>query len=200
MNRHAPATARNSAVIARVLHRELPPAGTILEVASGTGEHAVYMAREFPHLIWLPSDYDVAAIESIAAWRSTADVSNIAEPVLIDTTDRHWPVQRADAIFCCNMVHISPWAATIGLFVGASKLLQPQAPLIVYGPFIDPDIPTAPSNMAFDVSLKSQNPEWGLRHIPGLDSLATEYGFERHRNYTMPANNNILVYRKAAKP
>ena len=196
MKRHAPATARNSAAIAEVLRRELPRTGTVLEIASGTGEHAVYMARVFPNLTWQPSDCEADAIESIAAWRAGAKVSNIAPPVSLDASDQIWPLDHADAIFCCNMIHISPWAATVGLFAGAGRLLPSNAPLILYGPFIDPKTPTAPSNLTFDASLKTRNPEWGLRSIPGLDNLAKANDLVKERRHVMPANNLILIYRK----
>ncbi len=196
MKRHAPATGRNSAAIHGVLSQILPAKGTVLEIASGTGEHAVYMSRKFPDLIWQPSDQDEASLLSIAEWRADAGPSNLAAPIVLDAASERWPVEQADAIFCCNMVHISPWCATAGLFRGAARLLDTNAPLILYGPFIDPGVPTAPSNQEFDVDLKRRNPEWGLRSIPDLDAVAQENDFTMRERYSMPANNCILLFRK----
>ena len=194
--RHAPATARNRDAIAAVLADELPTTGCVLEVASGTGEHAVYFAGQFPALDWQPTDPDPAALTSIASWRGEVDLPNLRAPVQLDASAPDWPVTAADAILCINMVHISPWAATQGLAAGASRLLPPGAPLILYGPYLEPEVETADSNRAFDASLKSRNPAWGLRDREAVTALAAAHGLSFLRRIAMPANNIMLVYRK----
>ena len=196
MKRHAPAAGRNREPIAAVLTEELPPSGVMLEIASGTGEHAVHFARTFPHLDWQPSDPDPDARESIATWREEAGLPNLLSPLELDAADADWPLANADAVLCINMVHISPVAATEGLVAGAARLLAPGAPLILYGPYFDAEVETAPSNLAFDCDLRSRNPEWGLRPVEWLDGLAQNAGFRRTRRVAMPANNLTLVYRR----
>jgi SAM-dependent methyltransferase len=196
VKRHAPAAGRNREPIAAVLTEELPPSGVMLEIASGTGEHAVHFARTFPHLDWQPSDPDPDARESIATWREEAGLPNLLPPLELDAADADWPLANADAVLCINMVHISPVAATEGLVAGAAQLLAPGAPLILYGPYFDAEVETAPSNLAFDRDLRSRNPEWGLRPVEWLDGLAQNAGFRRTRRVAMPANNLTLVYRR----
>jgi len=196
MKRHAPAAGRNREPIAAVLTEELPSAGLVLEVASGTGEHAVHFARTFPHLLWQPSDPDPAARDSIATWREDEGLANLLGPLALNSADPVWPIERADAVLCINMAHISPLAATEGLVAGATRLLAPGAPLILYGPWIESNVETAPSNLAFDADLKARCPEWGLRQVEWLDRIAEEAGFHRTRRVAMPANNVTLVYRK----
>jgi hypothetical protein len=198
MKRHAPATARNSEPIAKVLERELPETGLVLEVASGSGEHAVYFARNFPKLEWQPSDPDRDALASVAAWRKEADIANLRPPLEIDACADRWPINCADAVLCINMIHISPWEATEGLFAGASRLLAPDAPLITYGPYIEAGVETAPSNLAFHESLIARDPRWGLRKLEDIDALAASHGFTRTARYAMPANNLSLVFRRKA--
>lgn len=194
--RHAPATLRNRDAIVAVLADWLPVTGAVLEVASGSGEHAVHFAAAFPGLDWQPSDPDPAGLTSIAAYRAEADRANIAPPVALDAAAAEWPVDRADAILCINMVHISPWEATLGLFAGAARLLVPGAPLILYGPYIEPDVPTATSNLAFDVSLRSRNPAWGLRDTDVVKAAAADAGFAFAERRAMPANNLMLLFRR----
>lgn len=217
MKREAPAAARNRTVIADVLAEELPATGTVLEVASGTGEHVIHFAERFPQLHWQPSDPDAEARASIAAWCAETGLANIAPPLAIDAASAAWPLDRCDAVVCINMdshscddakstgyaacvcinmVHISEWAATIGLFQGCTRVLQAEASLILYGPYLEEEVPTAPSNLAFDRSLKERNPEWGLRDLAEMDRLADQYGFTRTRRVEMPANNLALVYRR----
>ena len=193
--RLAPAAARNAEPIAQVLAHELPGEGQVLELASGTGEHALYMARRFPSLLWQPSDIDPGALASIAAWRQDARLDNLLSPVRINAAEALWPVDEADAIVCINMVHISPWEATKGLFAKAAEMLGPDAPVVFYGPYLEAGIETAPSNLAFDESLKARNPAWGLRQTDAMDGLAASSGFARTARHAMPANNIILVYR-----
>jgi SAM-dependent methyltransferase len=199
VKRHAPATGRNREPIAAVLTEELPASGLVLEVASGTGEHAVHFARTFPALEWQPSDPDPQALESIADWRAGETLPNLRAPLQLDATSEWWPVTRADAVVCINMVHISPPAASEGLVAGAARLLADGAPLILYGPYFEDRVETAPSNLEFDRSLRERNPDWGLRRVEWLDALADREGFERTRRVAMPANNLALVYRRRPK-
>lgn len=196
MKRHAPAAERNREPIAAVLTEELPATGLVLEVASGTGEHAVHFARTFPALAWQPSDPDADARASIAAWRDEEGLANLLPPLALDAAAPPWPIGSADAVLCINMVHISPVAATHGLLEGAAALLGPGAPLILYGPYVEAGVATVPSNIEFDGWLKGRNPEWGLRSVEWLDGLAAGHGFARTRRVAMPANNLTLVYRK----
>jgi hypothetical protein len=197
VKQHAPATLRNRAPIADVLARELPLSGTVLEVASGTGEHAVFLAARFPALRWQPSDPSPEALASIAAYRAEYPGDNLAAPVLLDAAaPASWPVREAAAILCINMIHISPWDAAEGLFAGAAQILGGKnLPLILYGPFFEQGVETAPSNLDFDASLKARDPRWGIRDAEKVDSLAARYALARTARYAMPANNLMLVYR-----
>jgi hypothetical protein len=198
IKQHAPATLRNREAIAEVLARELPATGTVLEIAAGTGEHAVFFAGLFAGLRWLPSDPAPEALASIAAWRAEFTGANLSAPVMLDAAEPDsWPVAEAAAILCINMVHISPWEATQGLFRGAARLLGKGrgGPLIVYGPFLEDGVETAASNLAFDESLKARNGQWGLRRAEDLDSLAAAHGFALTARHAMPANNLSLVFR-----
>lgn len=194
--RHAPATLRNRDAITAVLAEWLPASGTVLEVASGSGEHVVHFAAAFPGLDWQPSDPDPAGLSSIAAWRAEAGLANIARPVALDASATEWPLERADAILCINMVHISPWEATLGLFAGAARLLASGAPLILYGPYVEPEVPTAESNLAFDASLRSRNPAWGLRDTDAVKAAAVDAGLAFTGRCAMPANNLMLLFRR----
>lgn len=194
--RHAPATLRNRDAIADVLADWLPATGTVLEVASGSGEHIVHFAAAFPYLDWQPSDPDPAGLASIAAWRAEAGLANIARPLALDVAADCWPVDRAEAILCINMVHISPWAATLGLFAGASRLLAASAPLILYGPYIEADVPTAESNLAFDGNLRARDPAWGLRDTRAVKAAAADAGLIFTERRPMPANNLMLLFRR----
>ena len=196
MKRYAPATERNRDAIAAVLAEELPEKGAVLEVASGSGEHAVYFAQRFPMLAWLPSDPDPEAVSSIAAWREEAQPENLHLPVQIDASAEQWPVDAADALLCVNMVHISPPEATEGLMAGAGRVLPVGAPLLLYGPYLEPGVETAPSNLAFDANLKARDPRWGLRSTEWIDGLAAANGLRRSRRVAMPANNIMLIYRR----
>ncbi len=198
MKQHAPATLRNREPIAAVLARELPAGARILEIASGTGEHAVFFAQAFPQLAWQPTDPSAEALASIAAYREEYAGSNLAAPLLLDAAaPATWPVRQADAILCINMVHISAWDATVGLFEGAGRLLGEGAPLILYGPYLEAGVNTAPSNLDFDASLKARNPLWGLRHAEALDALGVQHAMTRSARHAMPANTLMLVYRRA---
>ncbi|HYG47421.1 MAG TPA: DUF938 domain-containing protein [Allosphingosinicella sp.] len=195
MKRSAPATERNREPIAAVLREVLPESGIVLEIASGSGEHAVYFARLFPNRLWQPTDPDRAALESIAAWREEAGTPNLLEPIWLDASAERWTVGAADAILCVNMVHISPWAATVGLMRGAGRLLERGGPLILYGPYRRAGVPTAPSNEAFDRSLRARNPEWGLRELEAVEAEAARHRLRLERIVEMPANNLTVVFR-----
>lgn len=194
VRKHAPATARNREAIAEVLGEYLPPAGLVLEVASGSGEHCAYFAGQFPALDWQPSDPDPAARASIAAW--CEGLANVRPPLDLDAVASDWPAVSADAVLCVNMIHISPWEATLGLLAGAGQLLRRGAPLVLYGPYRRAGLPTAPSNEAFDVSLKARDPRWGLRQVEQVSAAAEEAGLILGRLIKMPANNLMLVYRR----
>jgi SAM-dependent methyltransferase len=195
MKRSAPATERNREPIAAVLREVLPRRGTLLEIASGSGEHAVYFAGLFPALRWQPSDPDPAALASIRAWSEEYGLGNLLQPLRLDASADSWPVTSADAILCVNMVHISPWAATEGLMRGAGRLLGPGSPLVLYGPYRRAGVPTAASNEAFDESLKARNPSWGLRDLEVVEAEAARHGLRLERVVEMPANNLTLVFR-----
>jgi len=195
--RFAPATLRNRDAIADILHSILPPTGKILEVASGTGEHIVYFAGLFPHLTWQPSDPDSAALASIEAWRAEAGHSNVLQPVKLDAATDNWQVLHADAILCINMIHIAPWEAAVGLMDGAGKRLPSGAPIYLYGPFREKGVPLAESNASFDQSLKSRNPQWGLRKVENVVDLANANSLVLESRIEMPANNLSLIFRKA---
>lgn len=192
--KHAPATLRNRDAIADVLSGLLPPSGKILEIASGSGEHIVHFARKFPDLHWIPSDPDAECRASIAAWVADSGLSNIDAPLDLDAASSQWPVDRADALLCINMIHISPWDATIGLMAGAGRVLVEGAPLYVYGPFRRQGIETAPSNEDFDASLKSRNPDWGLRQLEDVRRQAELCGLQLIDVVEMPANNLSLRF------
>ena len=194
--RHAPATLRNRDAIAEVLAEWLPAAGTVLEVASGSGEHIVHFAATLPALDWQPSDPDPAGLVSIAAWCADAGLANIAPPLALDASAGEWPIAHADAMLCINMVHISPWEATLGLFAGAARSLSPGTPLILYGPYFEPDVPTADSNLAFDASLRMRDPKWGQRDVDDVKAAAAAVGLPFAARRAMPANNLMLCFRR----
>ncbi|WP_311268470.1 DUF938 domain-containing protein [Sphingobium sp. WCS2017Hpa-17] len=195
LRRHAPATQRNRDAIADILRDALPSSGLVLEVASGSGEHAVHFAAAFPALDWQPTDPDPAALASIAAWRAEASLPNLRAPMQLDAaTD--WPVAQADAILCINMVHISPWDATLGLLRGAGAVLPSGGPLYLYGPYTRAGVETAPSNLSFDASLKARDPRWGLRAVEDVMAAANMQGLRFDRLIEMPANNLSLLFLK----
>lgn len=191
---HAPATARNRDPILEVLLRVLPPAGLVLEVASGTGEHAAWFAPRLPALSWQPSDPDAVARDSIEAWRQAANAGNLLPPLDLDVRRWPWPVDRAEAVVAINMIHISPWQATEGLLRGAATLLGPGAPLVLYGPFRREGRHTAPSNEAFDADLRMRDPSWGVRDLEAVTEAAE--AFDLVEVVAMPANNLTVVLRR----
>ena len=191
-----PATLRNRDVILDVLRGVLPSSGLVLEIAGGSGEHVVHFARALPGLTFQPSDPEDAALQSIKAWTQDSALSNVRPPVMLDASSDLWPLAAADAVLCINMIHISPWPATKGLIRGCAKLLRKGAPLYLYGPYRRADVITAPSNEAFDASLKSRNPEWGLRDLEAVAELARAEGFSAPEITEMPANNLSVVFRR----
>jgi hypothetical protein len=194
--RSAPAALRNRAAIAGVLADWLPPSGLVLEIASGTGEHVLFLAERFPGLEWQPTDIHPDALSSIEAWRELAALPNLRAPLELDAARAHWPVHRADAVVSINMVHISPWPSALGLLQGSADILPAGAPLIVYGPWLTDEVPTAPSNLDFDRELKRRNPEWGLRKVEEFASAARERDCDLVETRTMPANNMMLLVRR----
>lgn len=193
--RSAPAALRNREPIAKVLSDWLPPSGLVLEIASGTGEHAVYFAERFPQLEWQPSDIHEDALHSISAWQERSQLPNVRAPVVLDAAAARWPIAKTDAIVSINMVHISPWRSALGLIEGAARVLSPGAPLILYGPWLKDDIVTAPSNLAFDQDLKSRDPQWGLRKVEDFAAAAGRHGLQLEQTRRMPANNLMLLFR-----
>ena len=194
--RSAPAALRNRDPIAAVLRDWLPQSGLILEVASGTGEHASYFAERFPQLDWQPSDTHPDALASIRGWRDEVDLPNLRGPIEIDATRSEWPIDRADAVLNFNMAHISPWAASLGLIAGAARVLSPGGRLILYGPWLKDDIETVPSNLAFDADLKRRDPQWGLRRVEDFAAAASPL-FDLIEIRSMPANNLMLLFTRA---
>lgn len=196
----APAVARNRDAILEILGRVLPVAGTVLEVASGTGEHAVHFAAAFPGLTWQPSDPEVAARRSIAAHTRTAGLGNVLHPSPLDAASDRWPVDRADAVVCINMLHIAPWAATEGLMAGAARILPEGGALFLYGPFREGGRFEAESNAAFDADLRARHPAWGVRDLDAVTGVARDHGLCREMRIAMPANNLSVVYRRTNRP
>jgi hypothetical protein len=197
--RHAPATLRNRAPLLAVLKDVLPRAGVLLEIASGTGEHAAFMAsRLWPTLTWQPSEADPTALAGIDAHARASGATNIAPALLLDAASDAWPLACADAVLAVNLVHIAPWQVAEGLFAGAARVLDGRSPLVLYGPMRRHGAHTAPSNATFDQSLRARRLDWGIRCLDDeLDPLARRHGFARDRIVQMPANNLTVVWRQA---
>jgi hypothetical protein len=199
--RVSPSAARNRGPILEVLKPRLPDSGVVLEIAAGAGEHAVHNAAAVTGLQWQPTDPDPDALASIAAWREHVALPNLLPPLRLDASDPDaWPVDRADAIVNINMIHISPWAATQGLMTGAGRLLPFDGVLFIYGPYIEADVETAPTNLSFDLSLKGRDPAWGIRHLDEVVALASRHGLEFSERIAMPANNLALIFRNTQRP
>ena len=194
--RTAPAAERNRDPILTVLRRVLPEAGLVLEIASGTGQHVVYFARALRRLAWQPSDPDPAMRASIAAWAADAGLPNVRPPLDLDVRSDEWPIDRADAVLCINMIHIAPWDATLRLMAGSSHLLRPQGVLVLYGPFRRSGRHTAPSNETFDAQLRGTNPAWGVRDLESVADVADRNGLMLEEVFEMPANNLSVVFRR----
>lgn len=200
--RFSPAAERNRQPILDALRQVLPMQGHALEIASGTGQHAAWFAAGLPGWVWQPSDAQSDAFGSVAAWCAQAGVANVRAPVLLDVLAPCWPTTGPafdapfDALFCANMLHIAPWATCAGLMQGAARHLADDGQLLVYGPFLEADVPTSPGNRAFDASLREQDPAWGLRQLDAVQAQARQVGLALHRRIAMPANNLLLVFRR----
>lgn len=192
----SPAAERNREPILDVLTRVLPSRCRVLEIASGTGQHAEHFARARPEWQWQPSDADAVSLPAIAA--RCAGLRNVVAPVPLDVL-QPWPDALAgfDAAYCANMLHISPWPTCAALMNGAARALVPNGALLIYGPFVVDGEPTAPSNAAFDASLNARNPEWGLRRLSDAVAQADAAGLRFEQRVAMPANNLMLVFRRS---
>jgi hypothetical protein len=197
--RSAPAAERNKEPILTVLRRVLPPAGLVLEIGSGTGQHVFHFARALPQLTWQPSDPAPACRESIHAWTADSALPNVREVVALDVHKQPWPIAQADAVVSINMIHVAPWSATPGLIAGAENVLPDGGLLFLYGPYRRFGQHTAPSNEAFDAQLRAQNPAWGVRDLEAVAEQAGNAGFELIETAAMPANNFSVVFRKRAR-
>ena len=226
--RFSAAAQRNQDPILALLKRLLPARGTLLEIASGTGQHAVHFAAALPGWTWQPTDADPGALASIAAWSARAPrpggdpvaassdrcasepagqtpgpLANLRPPLCLDVTATRWPVEPLgpiDAMFCANLLHIAPWRACLGLLDGAAHHLSASGQLLVYGPFLIGGQPTAPSNLAFDADLRQRDPDWGLRQLDEVVAAAARAGLGLRERVPMPANNQMLVFvRDAAR-
>ena len=193
---HAPAAERNALPILEVLRTFVPERGTLLEIASGTGQHVSTFAPAFPNLTFQPTEFDTSKFESIRAW--TSELANVREPLGLDVTADVWPVQAFDAVFCANMIHIAPQQALEGLLLGVGRHLAQGGPLGLYGPFKIDGRHTAPSNEAFDASLRARDPRWGVRDLETVIALADAQGLSFERRIEMPANNQIVLFRRTA--
>ncbi len=194
--RTAPAAERNKAPILEVLRRVLPASGRVLEVAGGTGQHAVHFAQALPALTWQTSDPDASSRASIAAWTAKADLPHLLPVIDLDVCRRPWPVASADAIVCINMIHIAPIEATHALLEGAGRILPAGGVLFLYGPFKRGGAHTAPGNAAFDMQLRLQNPQWGVHDLERIVALAAAQGLGFAEAVEMPANNLSVVFRR----
>lgn len=194
---HSPAAERNRQPILDVLRRLLPPGGTALEIASGTGQHAVHFATALPDWTWQPSDLHEDALASIEAWSRACGLPNLLPPLRLDVL-QPWPVDRVEAVFCANMLHIAPWPVCGALMRGAARHLAPHGVLVVYGPFFVDGEAAAPSNLAFDADLRRRDPAWGVRRLAEVEREAVAAGLALDERVAMPANNLTLVFRRAA--
>ena len=196
MKRHAPATARNRQPILDVLRPRLPAHGIVLEVASGSGEHIVHFAEALPDLVFQPSDPDAEARASIDDWVQTQGLGNVRTAMALDAARESWPIEHADAVLCCNMIHIAPWEAAVGLITGAAGVLAGGGTLYLYGPYRRDGRHTAPSNEAFDLDLRRRNPAWGVRDLETVAALALAKRFGPPEIVDMPANNLSLLFKR----
>jgi ferredoxin len=200
---HSPAAERNRQPILQALQQLLPAQGLALEIASGTGQHAAWFAAGLPGWVWQPSDVQADGFDSIAAWCRQAGVRNVREPVLLDVLAAQWPAGwpeftgSLDLMYCANMLHIAPWATCAALMRGAARYLAPQGLLITYGPYLEDGVPTSPGNRAFDESLRQRDPAWGLRLVQDVVQQAAQAGLCLSERREMPANNLLLVFRRA---
>ena len=198
----SPAADRNKQAILDVLLHALPKNGSVLEIASGTGQHIVFFAAAMPHFTWQPTDAEVDSLPVIAQYANDANLLNVRAPRRLDVMAAQWPAEVAaftesfDAIYCANMLHIAPWATCAALMQGSSRHLATGGVLITYGPYLEVAVPTSPGNLAFDESLRAQNPAWGIRRLEDVTQEARLAGLRLHERHAMPANNLLLVWRK----
>ena len=185
---------RNKQPILDVLSRVLPPSGTVLEIAGGSGQHAAFFSENLPGISWLSTDIDDERLASIRAWRKDSKCSNLLEPQRLDVLDDDWGTGMVDVVFSANMVHITPWECCLGLLTGARRHLDSGGLLIFYGPFRIAGEHTAPSNAAFDENLRGRDPNWGVRNLDAICDAAD--GFILEERIEMPANNQMLVFRR----
>ena len=195
VRRRAPAADRNKEPILDALRRVLPQRGFVVEIASGTGQHTAHFAAALPRLQWQPTEPDATYHDSIRAW--TEDLPNVKPPLALDVSERPWPVERADAILCINMIHISPWQSTLDLMDGAGAILPRGGVLFLYGPYKRNGSHTAPSNAAFDADLRSRNATWGVRDMEAVSEVAAKNGLGFVEAVAMPANNFSVVFEKS---
>ena len=199
---HSPAAGRNRQPIVESLRRLLPATGRALEIASGTGQHVAWFAANLPAWTWQPSDAQADGFSSIAWWCADAGVANVGEPVLLDVMTSRWPSDSAefsvryDAIYCANLLHISPWATCAALMRGASRYLAGDGVLITYGPYLEQDIATSPGNIDFDMSLRATDAQWGVRALVDVTQQATLAGLQLSARIELPANNLLLVFKR----
>jgi SAM-dependent methyltransferase len=197
---HSPAADRNKDPILDVLRIVLPARGLALEIASGTGQHVAWFAAALPDWTWQLTDADMSALASIEARTAQAGLGNVRSPLLLDVMAPQWPAQgppfaeRFDAVYCANMLHIAPWEACAGLMRGCARYLAPGGVLITYGPYLEDGVPAAPSNLAFDQSLRARHPAWGIRRIEDVKSEAGRAGLRLRERHELPANNLLLVF------
>jgi hypothetical protein len=193
---HSPAAERNKEPILDVLRQVLPAQGSALEIASGTGQHVAWFAAALPGWTWQPTDFDESAFSSIEAHVAQAGLTNVRAPMRLDVTAAQWPVAGLlfDAIYCANMLHISPWPTCAGLMAGAARHLAAQGVLATYGPYLEDGVPTAPGNLQFDISLRARDPAWGIRRLEEVKREAERAGLALRERHAMPANNLLLVF------
>lgn len=194
MKQFYPASNRNKQPILDKLRQHFSDNSHILEIASGTGQHANYFTSQMQNWIWQPSDSDPKAIISIDAYQQEAKRINFLEAATLSTQSKKWSVGTYNAAFCCNLIHIAPWETCIGLFHHLSIHLMPQGKLALYGPFFEEGMPTVPSNTAFDKTLRNQNTAWGIRKLSEVEKVANNYNFILIKQHQMPANNLLLVF------
>lgn len=189
-------TERNRDPILEVLKRVLPETGTVVEIGSGTGQHAAFFVPLFPELEWQPTDIEPELVVSIDAWRHEVQAPNLLPAIHLDVLEMPWPVIEADAVVSCNMIHIAPWVCCEALIAGAAEVLPSGGVLFLYGPFQVGGVHISASNTAFDLDLRSRNPEWGVRNLDDVAEQALERGFQLAETVRMPANNLSVIFNR----
>ncbi len=195
MKKTWPAALRNAEPIASELKRIVPASSMVLEIASGTGQHAAHFTKVMPTIHWQPTEFDETVLESIEEWQIESGSEHFKKPLRLDVCESPWPIESADFVFCANMIHIAPWDCCRGLLRGAAEVLSAGGALLLYGPFFVDGVDTAPSNTAFDDSLRSRSPEWGIRQLEEIEAAARVHKLSLEERVSMPANNSLLVFR-----